>query len=198
MQFGFVEFGICKRSAIEFLVAFLVIGLLVSDGLGQDLEIFSGRGIASGVQRQLPQTEQKRQVIPNINNFLKDEVSPSAARNPFSGLFKKPKLPGLDGLKPKPAGEIFDRSNPLADLLPKRDSSKPNFFQKMNSRSKDFLEKTKGWAKGKGVQEKSNETWNNAIREFKTNHAKIREQVTSPAQPNFRSAEAIGEPKLRF
>lgn len=196
MKFGFVKFGICRL----LFASFIVIGLLGSDGASQDLDIFSGRGIPSNLQRQVQQAEPNRLSTPSIKNFLTDEVSPSAVRNPFSGLLKKPKLPTWDELKSKPTAENLDRSSSLSELLSKPDTSRLNLFQKMNSKSKDFFEKTKGWAKSKGsdTREKSSETWNNVIRDFKANKAKLIEHATIPVQPNFRSAEAIGEPKLRF
>ena len=195
MRFDFWEFGFCKC----FAAMFVVIGLMASNGSCQDLELFSGRGIGPGLQGEPRPIEPKRLTIPGINNFSSD-VAPSTVRNPFSGLFKKPKLPTWEGLKPKPVGELLDRSNPLADLIPKRDPNRPNFFQKMNSKSKDFLDKTKGWAagKGNGIRENSGEPWDNVIRDFKAGEAKLRQQATAPAQPKFRTAEAIGEPKLRF
>lgn len=193
MKFGFVKFSACILTAM-----FLVMGLLASDGISQDLGTFSGQGIQPSLQHQFQQAQQALPANPNINNFLNDEVPPSAVRNPFSGLFKKPKLPGWGGLKQ--TGEFSDPSKALAEAIAKQQSSKQNFFKRLNLKSKDFFEKTKGWAKGKGAAKpKSNETWNNVIRDFKVNQAKLREeQGTIPVQPNFRAAEAIGEPKLRF
>ena len=198
MKFGFCEFGFGFFRC--FVAMFVVLGLMAGEGSCQTQELFSGRGIGPGLLQGEPRlVEPKRLTIPGINNFSSD-VAPSTVRNPFSGLFKKPKLPTWEELKPKPVGELLDRSNPLADLFPKRDPNRPNLFQKMNSKSKDFLDKTKGWAtnKGNGIRENSNETWDNVIRDFKAGEAKLREQSTAPAQPKFRTAEAIGEPKLRF
>lgn len=195
MKIGFLKFGFCK-----FVIAsFIVIGLMAGEGFGQDLDIFSGRGIGSSLQREIQDAQRNRSSTPSINNFSND-LAPSAVRKPFSGLFKKPKLPTWDGFKQKQAGEMLDRPNPLADLIPKRDASRPNFFQMMNTKSKSFLDKTKGWArnKGGGARDKTNETWDNVIRDFKASEAKFREQATIPAQPKFRTAEGIGEPKLRF
>ena len=195
MKFRFSEFGFLKC----FAVMLVAIGLMAQDGFSQDLEFFSGRGIGSSLQSELPQVEPNRPLIPGINNFSSD-VAPSTVRKPFSGLFKKPKLPTWEELKPKPVGELLDRPNPLTDLFPKRDPDRPNLFQKMNSKSKDFFDRTKGWASGKGngIREKSNTTWDELVRGFKDGEAELREQATAPAQPKFRTAEAIGEPKLRF
>jgi len=195
MKFGLWEFGFSFRICLAAM--FIVIGFVADDCCSQDLELFSGRGI--GLQGEPRIVEPKRLSIPGINNFSND-VAPSTVRNPFSGLFKKPKFSAGDELKPKAVGELLDRSNPLAGLIPKRDPNRPNFFQKMNSKSKDFLDKTKGWASGKGndIRGNSSRSWDNVIRDFKAGEAKLRQQATAPAQPKFRTAEAIGEPKLRF
>jgi len=178
MKFGFLKFGFYKFMA----AALLAIGLMASDGFAQNLDIFSGHGIPDFQPQQ-------RQATPDYDKFLKDGAASSAARKPFSGLFKKPKLPSWDGLKQKPLAETSDRPNPFSDLLPRRDTSRPNFFEKI-----------KGWAKGKGAdaKEKSNATWNNVLRDFKANEAELRKAENLPAQPSFRTAESIGEPKLRF
>lgn len=195
MKFGFLKFGFCKF----FVAVFVAVCMMAGDGLSQDLDIFSGRGIGSGLQREIHQADRNRQSIPRINNFAND-LPTATVGNPFSNLFKKPKLPTWEGFKQKQVGELLDRPNPLADLFPKRDVNRPNLFQMMNSKSKDFIDKTKGWAKGKGggVREKSNQTWDNVIRDYKAIESEFREQATAPAQPKFRTAESIGEPKLRF
>ena len=176
MKFGFLKFGFYKFIA----ATLLAIGIMASDGFAQNLDIFSGHGIPDFQPQQ-------QQGIPDYNKFLKDGAASSTARNPFSGLFKKPKFPSWDGLKQKPLAETGERS--FSDLFPKRDTSQPNFFEKI-----------KGWAKGKGAdaKEKSNATWNNVLRDFKANEAELRRAENLPAQPSFRRAEAIGEPKLRF
>lgn len=195
MKLGFLKFGFCKC----FVAIVVVMCLMAGDGVCQDLDIFSGRGIGSSLQRELQDAQRNRPATPNINNFSK-ELAPATVRKPFSGLFKKPKLPTWEGFKQKPVGELLERPNPLADIFPKRNTSRPNFFQMMNTKSKGLLDKTKGWArnKGSGARDKSNETWDNVIRDFKASEAKLRDQATIPAQPKFRTAEAIGEPKLRF
>lgn len=198
MKFYFVKFGNCKLLA----TTILVVGLLSGDGVGQDLNSPSGLGNQSQLQRQFQQAVQNRTAIPGIGNssLPAQERTASTPRNPFSGLFNNSKTPGLDGLKTKT--ENLDRSNPFSDIFPKQEPSRQNFFQKMNSKSKDFFAKTRGWAKGKGsgTKEKSNETWNKVIRDFNANKLRLNkeEQATIPVQPNFRSAEAIGEPKFRF
>ncbi len=205
MKFSSRKFGFFKLVA----AVVVAVGLIAGDAFSQDLDIFSGRGIGSSLQRELQQANQARPPMPNINNFSRD-VTPSSVRNPFSGLFKKPKLPTWDGQTAKPLSEFQipeAPAKPFANLFPKRNSNKPNFLQKMNLKSKGFLDKTADWAKGKKdeVREsalepwgKATGTWNDVIRDFKANESKLREQATIPAQPAFRSAEAIGEPKLRF
>jgi len=197
MKFGFEEFGF-SFSFRECLAAmFVVIGLMAGDCCSQDVELFSGRGV--GLQGESRIVKSKRPSFPGISNFSND-VAPSTVRNPFSGLFKKPKFPTGYEFKPKSVGELLERSNPLVDLVPKRDPNRLRFFQQMNSKSRDFLDKTKGWASGKGndIRENSSKSWGNVIRDFKSGDAKFRQQATAPAQPKFRTAEAIGEPKLRF
>jgi len=172
MKFGILKFGFCR-----FIAACLfAIGLMASEGFAQNLDIFSTQANGTGFQRQLQQAQQNAPATPNISNFLKDDVSSSTPRNPLSELLK----------------------------LKQKQVDRPNLFQRFNSKSKEFFDKTKGWAKGRGAEakEKSNDTWNNVIRDFKANEARLRQQaaqpLTLPAQPSFRTAESIGEPKLRF
>jgi len=170
MKFGFLKFGFYRFAA----ATLFTIGILASDGYAQNLDILSGQG--RGLQQQLQQAQQNYPTAPNVGNFSQNQAPSSTAVNPFSEMFKKAQQKQVE---------------------------RPNFFQRLNSKSKDFFSRTKGWGKGKGVdaREKS-ETWNNVIRDFKVNEARLRqqaaEQATIPAQPNFRTAESIGEPKLRF
>ena len=202
MKNDFVRFCISNLVTATFLVTLLITGLQEGEGLGQELNGSSGRAFQSSLQRQFQQADQNQTAIPGLGdlNSLTSNGLNSAGRNPFSGLLKNSKLPSLDGIRPKTNAEALDRSSSFSELFSKRDSNRQNFFQKMNSKSKDFIEKTKGWAKGRGTgaREKSNETWNNVIRDFNANKLKQKEQATIPVQPNFRSAEAIGEPKFRF
>lgn len=192
MKFVLIELGIGKLLA----VTLFAVGLHAGDAMAQEF----GNGVTSGLQRQLQQAQQHLPGTQNTPNFFNEGNSQSAVRNPFSGLFKNSKLPGLDGLKQKAQGDKPDLSNSFNELLSKRDPSRQNFFQKMNSKSKDLFQKTKGWAKGKGAgaRGKSTETWNNVMRDFNANKARLGKVAPVPVQPNFRSAEAIGEPKLRF
>ena len=207
----------CFYLSVAFLVA-----TLTSTACGQDLGIFSGRGIGSvpmggnsigsssnsnltnSLQDQVPDLPSKKPRWPKILDFSKnDSLLPE--RKPLSGLFKKPSFdlfkdgpPQIPQMKQMP--DLFSRTRTFADLFPKRDPNKPNIFSQMNAKSKDFFSKTTDWAarKNQGLRERSSSTWDNVIKDFKDIEPPQRGSITEPAQPNIRTAESMNKPRIRF
>ena len=197
--------------------------LLTCSAHGQDLGIFSGRGIGSvpmggstigasssnsdlgnATQAQAADLLTRKPKWPKILDFSKnDSLLPE--RKPFSGLFKKPSFdlfkngpPQMPQMKPMP--DLFSRTKTIGDLFPKRDPNKPNIFSQMNAKSKDFFSRTTDWAsrKNQGLREKSSSTWDNVIKDFKDIEPPQAGAFTEPAKPNIRTADSLNKPRIRF
>lgn len=180
------------------IAAFLTMTLLANTGLSQD-SLFSGRGFGSG-SLEMPKTieVQKPRWPPKILDFSKGD-STQTAKTPFSALFKKPNFPKpkFDFFKPKSTiPGVVDRRPTLADLFPKRDPNRPTIFETMNQKSKSFFGKTSDWLAGKNqnMKQKSTDTWNSVIKDFND----IRNQENIAPRPNVRTADAAGQPRVRF
>ncbi len=199
------------------LVVVLLVGLSCGPLSAQDL--FSGAGIRSA----MPDEEPTKSRWPKLLDFSKEKPA-SRPFQPFSGLsgntkkpepeevptkalfslpsFNKPTFerPSFNWLKKKPAlfeERSTDTKSAFADLIPKRDPNTPNLFQQMNSKSKDFFDRTTGWTerKNRNLRAKSNETWDSITKDIR---AYQREKPTAPAQPPIRTAEAPRQSKIRF
>jgi len=217
-----METGFLKTGMFGLLVLF-AIGM-TSANLGAQ-ELFSGSGIRSTDSDQ-PAAKSR---WPKLLDFSKSEPT-SRGVQPFSGLssrkvepaerpakgvfslpsFEKPKFekptfekPSFDWLKRKPNLSDNRESTPFAgftDKMPKRDPNNPGLFQQMNTKSKNFFEKTTGWAhrKNQNMKEKSNETWDSIAKDLRDYQQQNPQNNTSPAQPPVRTAEAPSQSKIRF
>jgi len=178
------------------IVLFVSLGLMAGDIQAQESGIFGGRGIGvpSGMDESTIEPAKSR--WPKMLDFSKDEATP-ASRKPFSELFKKKPTFDLFKSQSNDKPSFFKKPKPISEWFPKKDPSKPNLFQQMNAKSKNFFDRTTNWAtqKNKNLKNKSNGTWDSIVNDFKQIEAEGR---TTPAQPNLRTAEANGKPKVRF
>ena len=187
------------------VTVFVATSLVASIGLSQD-GIFSGRGIGNTGTLEIPRAADTRKAAwPKILDFSRDD-STQTARTPFSALFKKPNFqkPNFDFFKPKTNPEgIIDRRTTLADLLPKRDPNRPTIIESMNAKSKKFQDKMTGWFSGKNqdLKSKSADTWNSVLsdfREIQQRNGIVPQANPLTPRPNVRTADATGQPRVRF
>ena len=190
-----------------FLSIVIVVGVVPSVLDAQDMGIFSGQGIRGPESKS---TEATKSNWPRLLDFSKAEKNPPS-QNPFSKMFtRKPSVPksnlgksGFDIFKSSNSGvpESLDKPKPfgsITDLFPKRDPSRPNLFQQMNTKSKDMFDKTTNWAqqKNRKLKDKSTGTWDAITRDWRDIEAHNR--ATQPAQPPIRSANSNDKPPVRF
>ena len=209
------------KTNLSIVIVFVTATLLASVGNSQDLGIFSGRGIGTSGSLEMPNVveETKSRWPPKILDFSRD-TSTQTARKPFSALFKKPSFempklglpklglpkferPSLDIFKPRFGADgsnngIVNAPPSLADLFPKRDPNRPSLFAKMNEKSKSFFDRTTGWVAGKNqnLKSKSSSTWDSVMSDYR--EIQSQGNGVTPARPNVRTAEATGQPRVRF
>ncbi len=177
-------------------------------------EIFGGRGIR-GAEPVEPAPKSR---WPRLLNFSKEEPRPASVQ-PFSGhtyrgreqperretapfslpTFNKPsfdwmKRPGL-----RTEGEPTRPFSGLTDMFPKRDPDQPSLFEQMNNKSKNMIDRTSTWAqqKNQNLRDRTFDTWDAITRDFR-HERPIESDSMSPAQPPVRTAEASGQPRVRF
>ena len=141
-------------------IAMAIVIALAANTSAQDIGLFNGNGIKSqwGNNQSIPQAKTSNV----LGNAASRVLGSNNASN--SGSDSRWKLPKFDFSKLKPniqtpkflqgdgfpkALEFSDTDNGLLSSFPKlqwpnRDPSQPNFFQRMNERTKDVFGKTKG------------------------------------------------------
>ena len=125
--------------------------------------------------------------MPHTNAFG-TRVLPTARLDWFK---KKPK--GIDG------GEQVKPFSGLAELFPKRDPNQPSILEQMNTKSKDFIDRTTGWTERKNqkLRDRSFSTWDAITKDLRIQQSAT-DRATIPAQPPVRTAEAMNKPRVRF
>jgi hypothetical protein len=92
----------------------------------------------------------------------------------------------------------------MPSLLPKRDPNAPGFFQQLNSKSRDFVDRTSGWAQrqNQSFRSKSFDRWDAITKDLGIPQPKLEqsgERSEFGMQPPVRSAESLKDkPKVRF
>lgn len=160
----------------------------------QEFQPFAGRGIAGGESTQ-----------PEPSFFQKLLGAKSPAPQKYSAPFSnhsinstrvetKPEESGVfrplnfDWLKPKDSSaEPIRPFSGLADLFPKRDPNEPTVIEKMNYKSKEFIDRTTSWAqeKNQALRMRTSETWSALTSSFRPS-----ETASDSLAPPVRTANA--------
>ena len=85
-------------------------------------------------------------------------------------------------------------------MFPKRDPNRPGFLEQLNTKSKNFMDRTAEWAQGKNrsLEQKRAETFEAIARDMKNFREEDDWNTTPAAQPPVRSAEAPSGKRVRF
>lgn len=173
----------------------VVAGLCVSNTNGQDMGLYSGRGIPDSFN-SAPEVKKSR--WPKLLDFSKDEVE-TPKQKPFSRLFA-PKMPfeGSNNSRSFETTEEPKTRRGLSTLFAKRDPNRPGVFEQLNSKSKNFFDRTSGWAKrtNQGIREKTFGTWDAITRRSRDNGESSR--PASPAQPPIRTTDHLKPTGVRY
>jgi hypothetical protein len=185
------------RSGI-FLTLVTTTLLLVSDARAQDMGIYTGRGIPDSFGGA-PETKKSR--LPRLLDFTKDEPEASKPK-PFSKLFT-PKMPFANrplkfGSDPADSAEEPKPRRSFSDLFPKRDPDRPNLLEQMNAKSRNFMDRTTGWAQRQNQQmrERSFATWDAITRRSREDSGRLKRM--KPAQPPIRTTDVLDKPGVRY
>ncbi len=179
-------------------VLILLLTLMTEDASSQESGLFGGRGIGTASTTDKARVSPaKARWTPKMLDFTKNE-SATPSRKPFSDLFTKKKSAfGSLMSKSNDKPSLFKKPKPISEWFPKKDPSKANLFQQMNSKTKNFFDRTTNWTsqKNQKMKDKSNATWDAIVKDYREIEARNK---TTPAQPNLRSARAGSQPKVRF
>lgn len=92
----------------------------------------------------------------------------------------------------------------MPSLLPKRDPNTPGFFEQLNSKSRNFVDRTSDWAQrqNQNLRSKSFDRWDAITKDLgipQSKQERSSERFSSGMQPPVRSAESLRDkPKVRF
>ncbi|MFT5299617.1 MAG: hypothetical protein ACI87E_000083 [Mariniblastus sp.] len=204
---------------IGLILIAVVIGCLANSmtASAQDSRIFGGRGI----REESPSAESKSR-WPKLLNFSKEAPSQKSTINyPFSSntvkaaerysepesrpgfSFPKFEKPSFEFLKRRPS--LFENEmgqkpfSGMSSLFPKRELGEPNVFEKMNSKSKDIIDRTTNWAqqKNQNLRDKTFDTWD-AITRGGLGQGDAGSQAIVPSQPPVRAAQSAESARVRF
>ena len=204
-----------KTNVALALATVLVSGLaFTANSFGQDVGLFNGNGIKNqwGNQQQSSKT-QTRVVGQNATNVLGGSGNVQTPSD--DGKWKLPKI-DFSKLKPnfsKPrfmqdhdypqSMEFSDtEENRLLPSFPRMEwpsfnSSQPNFFQRMNDRTREMFGKTRDGFSTFG--ERSRNTWDSLTRGLGMDQGAFGNRSTPPpAQPQLRSARQADGSTSRF
>ncbi len=190
-----------------------IVFVCLSSSVGaQDNGIFSGQGVRFPESSQPVESKSK---WPKLLDFSKDE-SAAPKSHLFSSMFSKQTKPARPGFETseveKPKFDWFRKkpdeidhsgqAKPLggfADLFPKRDPNRPGLLGQMNTKSKDWIDRTTGWTERmtQKKRERSASTWDAITKDWRAIQSEADHEAI-PAQPPVRSAEAINKPRVRF
>ena len=180
------------------LVLSLAIGwaCISSHAMAQDNGLFSGQGV------RFPESKEpvaKKSRWPKLLDFSKDE-KPAVKEKQNSGFFSR--KPSFDLFKRNPDSGGRFQPKPFkgfSEMFPKRDPNRPSMLQQMNTKSKEFFDRTTSWTKRMGPKksEKRSLTWDAITKDLRAYQSGAKPK-TAPAQPPVRTAEASDRPAVRF
>lgn len=151
-----------KNFIVVPLTAFALFQLLTADAIAQEFDqygIMRNRGSATANASRRPFEYAKPET--GQQNSIQQMFSGNKAttqQKPFR-LFENVQMPKVNWPKiewPKlnENGSLFARPS----WLPERDPNAPNFFQRMNIKSKEFVDRATNWAQGKSNQLRAKQT----------------------------------------
>ena len=199
-----------NNSVVLTLVVALVIGFTgIEKSQAQDVGLFNGNGIKNqwGVnEKKSSRSNQSNVVGMNATNVLGSNRLGSGTAE--SGKWKFPKF-DFSKLKPNFQTPKFMQSENFPKALefsdtgednffssfpklswPSRDPSQPNFFQRMNERSRQMLGNTRDSFSDFG--QRSRNTWDSLTRGI-TGKSSSTMPNLAPAQPQLRSARSASQ-----
>jgi hypothetical protein len=128
---------------------------------------------------------------------------------PVPGFLQREEYPDPVPLSDQRRSRFFS-AFPEMDLTGDRSSDQPNVFQRMNQNTKDAFVRTRdgisNWASNanQAVRDRTYETWDAITRGFgprspsRSNESTDDQQLNQPVQPQYRSANRMGEPPKRY
>jgi hypothetical protein len=179
---------------------------LASSLEAQDNSIFPGAGLRSfsdsdamATERSSPRT---RLFDFDTGDDFDSPDADSSHRSSLSWFGKRQQSDIFDSEDDNTAADWL-RPRTKFSLFPKRHPSQPNFFQRANAKTKDFVERTSQdfgiWAAqtNRNWRNRTNETWSAITKAFQGSASS--DDAQPPAQPPLRTARDYGDqPKVRF
>lgn len=176
--------------------------ILVTDLAAQSPALFGGHGIRTSTFQPKPEPEQKSGLHwPKLSDFSTGK----------SDNEKRFRLFGSQNKSTNDSAAELDATEPpklfggMPSLFPQRDPGEPNFMDRMNAKSKDFVDRTTGWAqqKNQNLRERTFETWDSITKDLRPGASKPNSRnepfPLSGAQPPVRTSQNIdGQPRVRF
>ena len=164
-------------------------------------ELFGGHGIRES-NGSINAGESSGGRLSNLLDFSTDK-KPEQSR--FQLFRSKPDSNGSKMnwfRKSEPNGDTLFGAMP--SLLPKRDPNAPGFFEQLNSKSRNFVDKTSDWAQrqNQNLRSKTFDRWDAITKDFGKPQPKPDQSGERSAfgmQPPVRSVESLKDkPKVRF
>lgn len=171
-----------------------------STASAQAPNLFGGKGIRTTPFG--PKEEKPARQWPRLLDFSADKPAAKERQSMFGGPLQKSTW--KQEVAPEPTVERPRLFGGMPSLFAKPDPTEPNLIQRMNERSKDFVDRTADWAheKNQNFRERSFDTWDAMTKNLRPAQPAI--EGTQPAnplgtQPSVRTAEnAEARPSVKF
>lgn len=164
------------------LTIFLVTGFFSQSGSAQMPKLFGGQGIASSND----QAESRSGVQwPRLMDFSNDE-NPDESRFRLFGQNRDSFWKSSATAEPQSRKSWFSG---FPSLIPERDPNAPTMLEKMNERSKNFVDRTTDWAaeRNQNLRARTANTWDTMTRGLRP---------SQPAGERLRAPD-LGGPPMR-
>ena len=185
-------------------IALAIVFALAANSSAQDVGLFNGNGINNpfGNPQSSAGSDAKNVLGANRSSSAFDESRWKLPKFDFSKLKPNLQLPKFlqgDGY-PKPL-EFSDTQDGLFSIpkleWPTRDPSQPNFFQRMNERTRDIFGKTRD--SFSNLTDRSRNTWDSITRGVTSELEGFGSSLTTPpAQPKLRAARTADGSTSKF